>query len=519
MATTRVYEVIKDFSKGMWYGSAVTDYPVGTSTLLRNVCIKQGQYIGSRAGFEKYTRDKIFVNNEMQPITGICEYNKGSTRVLIVTAGTKVYTYDHDSGAFTDVGLTITAGHKQHFVKFYDSIIMYNGVDLPVRYNGTTWTILASAPISPFMASYRGNLFARDADYEDMVRWSDFADPTTWDADNDDMVSDCVTDPIIAIRKVKDTIGALALSEEELWMLMGGSASSFAFYPLASGVGAVCSEPLQVVNGIPIWLDEDGFYTLSGSETNINPVRFSQLDSVFTDVDMSRIDKAWGITYKGGLNRNKQYLCGLTIGTGLSKNNYIFSYDFGSGGWRYDTNMPCDVFCHGKDSNGRQVIYAASNDGWVYKMYTGTSDNGKEIACSYISYPIYFKQMIGDKGVALIKNTEELGVWYRSKYPSEMQIMVTSDFLGETFPNEGDTETITLEAGGDPPTQYELDTMESESHFLRLQYANYFSIPLSLSGNYFQIRITCNDPNQDWDIYQMCLKGNVVGVGVLGITA
>lgn len=510
-----INEVINNFGRGMYHANPITDMPEGSSTLMRNIALRQSQYIGNRKGHTKYTKNLIKENNQTQPISGIHQYDNGSTKTLIVTSGTKVYIYDTSTEQYTEqAGVTVTTGYKQHFVNYYDSVIMYNGVDRPLRYNGTAWSELTNAPIGVFMEPYRGNLFAADNDNRDRVSFSELSDPTTWNAADFDTVSENrLNDQMISLRKVSELYGAIALSKNEIWTLQGGSQSSFAFYPFATGTGSVSHESFHVPKGIPVWLDEDGFHTIG----QMGAERFSELDSIMGMIDQSRIGSAWGTQYKGSLNESTKYLCGLTIGEDNTSNNQISVLDIKSKAWSYDTMLPCDIITRARDSNDKEIILGCNNtDGYVYQLYTGISDDGKAIPASWISYPVSGRQMLGDAGIRVSKYLKSIDIWYRSKYLNTPQALITADMVGGTFPPNGVPQAVTFEAETESPYQYSADSIDSAAHILNLKYAKRLHLSVGLDGYYFQLRLDNFDGLQDWEIYavvfNMAVKGEVYGI-------
>lgn len=512
-----IWEIIDNFSAGIFDGDAVTDLPSNASLMLRNIVIKNGRYIGNRPGYEKFTLNKIIVNNVQKIITGFHQYSDGTTTTYIVTAGGKVYTYNATTATFTDTGQTYTETSADktvynHFVKHYHYVVMYNGVDQPIYFDGTSWATLGNAPICSMMEHYSGAMFANDASDKIALLFSDdYASFTDWPASYFRDVTDSREDAVVAFRKVNDYIGGLLLSENNVYGLSGTVRSNYITLIKATNVGCVSHESFHVMNGMPIWLDEDGFYTL---DENYTPVRFYQLDNMFSSFDYARKATAWGVVYKGWPGVSKQYLCAVTMGSGHTNNNQMFAYDYKTSGWRYDTNVPSDILTLGKDSNGRQILFGAGNDSYhVYKLYTGTSDDGEGINCAYISYPVSFKQALqikhSDKAMKVVDRIE---IWYRSKYGGNFDILVTSDFKGDTYPATGVFESVSLENEGSVPAQYEMELAENESHYLKLKYANKVQFDISpLEGRFFQVRINCNDANQDWEIYQIALRGRVRG--------
>lgn len=496
-------EVIDNFGGGIHQGAPILDIPEGASIQLKNVAIRNGRYLANRAGYKKFSKDLIKSGGIAQPITGLFEYNLEPTRRLLVTIGTKLYLYDPSTHTFSDSGRTITAGHTQHFIKHYNNILMYNAVDTPIYYDGTTFGLVTNAPKGNLMHSYTGHIFSSNNDNYWQIKFSEpYENYQSWPSTYQLLISESKFDRMTALKKVNDFIGMLAFSEEEMFTVTGTNYRDFAPFPKTSNRGCINQEVLQISDGIPIWLDRSGFYTLANNQS---PQRFFQLDNIFTDVDYSRIAQAWGLKYAGGINSFEQYLCALTLGSGHASNNYLFVYDYVSGGWRYDTNLPCDILANGKDSNGNNIVYAANNsDGWIYQIYTGESNDGKAIPSSYISYPITMRQELGPAAPNIDKSFREVEIWYWSKYGGSFDIMVVTDFEGNEYPGSGLMQNFEITGEGEPPPHYFWDSMKSTTHFLRRKTLRRINVPIGpLDGRSIMIRIDCNEPVQNWEIQKI----------------
>jgi hypothetical protein len=501
-------EIISNFGAGIHQGAPILDLPEGTSIQLKNVAIKNKQYISNRKGYVKFSRDVIKSGGIAQPITGLYEYNYGNTKRLLVTVGNTLYLYNPTTHVYTSSGRTITTGYKQHFIKHYNNIIMYNGVDTPIYFDGSAFGLVNNAPIGNFMESYTGHLFSSNNDNKWQVRFSEpYESYQSWPATYQLLISESKFDPMTAFKKINDFIGGLCFSEQNIFTITGTNYKDFAPFPKTSERGCINQEVLQISDGRPIWLDRSGFYTIGESGM---PQRFYQLDNIFADVVFNRLSHAWGLKYWGGLNSFEQYLCALTIGTGNTANNYLFVYDYISGGWRFDTKLPCEILANGKDANGNGIVYAVNNnDGWIYQLYNGNSDNGRPIDSSYISYPITMMQMLGPASVNKDKIFEEVEIWYWSEFAGSFDIMAITDFEENEYPGSGLMENFEITGDGEPPPQYYFDASESDSHFLRNKRLRKFSVPMGpLDGRSLMLRIDCNEPIQNWEIQKIIVRAS-----------
>ncbi len=93
--------------------------------------------IKSRKGSEEFTT--AFPSN-VETLTSL---NAGGTTIALSASGEKIYTWDHTTaGTPTEIGTGFTNARWQD-VNMGDSVLLFNGVDTPQRYNGSTLSSLA----------------------------------------------------------------------------------------------------------------------------------------------------------------------------------------------------------------------------------------------------------------------------------------------------------------------------------------------------------------------------------------
>lgn len=133
-----------DFSTGLnTFDSIFADV---SNPVDRNFGMKSAQaannVLMTKSGLEKMLGFVAYLTNAISgnpTITGLYRYSKtgsGGSTEWIVTAGTKVYTAG--GNAVTEIHSGITSGAYMNFCTFNNVVIMTNGIDAPLYYDGVT---------------------------------------------------------------------------------------------------------------------------------------------------------------------------------------------------------------------------------------------------------------------------------------------------------------------------------------------------------------------------------------------
>lgn len=242
------------------------------------------------------------------------------------------------------------------------------------KYDGTTVSELL-AKAGKFPVWHKGRLFIIDPTDKNTLSASVTLNPADFTTVSTDMDTTPYTvsigkgdgDVVMWLGVVNDNITALKRNSTYV-LYSSENAANAAVEQAPSGVGTVASESVGKHKGIIYYAAEDGFYTFDGSLTwkisqNIQP-DYDAIAAKSTIV---------GKCFKGW------YYAAYTV-SGGTHNTEVLAYNIDDRSWWKFTGMNVNYlipYIYGDDTE--ELYFGDSVNGLVYKMFTGTSDNGVAI--------------------------------------------------------------------------------------------------------------------------------------------
>lgn len=177
------------------------------------------------------------------------------------------------------------------------------------------------------------------------------------------LFSDSVLDPFLAIFKRKST---------RIYSEIGGQPK---LVTISEEIGCVSHDTIQVKNGVVYFLSEEGWRAISNGRFVVD----DQGDAItLGNGDIDDIFKASGYVYevnRAGLSRAfsvyyptlDQYITWVSEG---ANNAYTkaYVYEFNTGGFKpYEFAVPATCAILGEDSDGRDVVFIGTEDGYILK--------------------------------------------------------------------------------------------------------------------------------------------------------
>jgi len=121
---------------------SIYDMPYKYSTLLQNCHVSQRGGIEKIPGYIKMNAASCGVN-----LTTGFEFKKtDGTRLILPSGGGKIFKLDEGAGTLTAIKESLDASAKVSFAATNNLCIMVNGVDTPMKYDGTTVSSLGGSP-------------------------------------------------------------------------------------------------------------------------------------------------------------------------------------------------------------------------------------------------------------------------------------------------------------------------------------------------------------------------------------
>jgi len=269
-----------------------------------------------------------------------------------------------------------------------DLIIMTNGVDNVLKYDGTTVANLGGTPpkFSSLALHYERVWGTGISTEPNSVYYSDDLNPEVW---TQTLTTGGLIDmptwdgsKCIAVMSIFDNI--VVFKEKNIFKIYGSYPGEYEKKTIYTSIGAIAKRSIANAVTMAFFLAEDGIYVYEGTETQLisTPIK-NIIDNLTKDV----IDKAVGIFHDG------KYILAVPVGQDATENNTIIEYDVLNKTFNIRTGISVNsfvkyddtlIFTNGKkrvsstftDESGNPVkIYVCD----VYEYDTGTTLDGEKI--------------------------------------------------------------------------------------------------------------------------------------------
>lgn len=173
--------VFSDFTKGMTTQQPVHDMDRRFSMRMQNCYVTEKGTIGKVVGYEKLHQDALptAINDGVEYI------RSDGSKEIIVGGGGRLYSFDPDTWVWTQIYIGMDINATIAFAQFADLIIIVNGVDTPLKYDGITVTTLGgSPPIASALYVFKNRLWMNNVDDVMVAHHSGLQDPEDWTSPN-----------------------------------------------------------------------------------------------------------------------------------------------------------------------------------------------------------------------------------------------------------------------------------------------------------------------------------------------
>lgn len=352
------------------------------------------------AGYDNYLSAAI---GGTPTITGLYEYKKtgtSSATAFIVTAGTKVYTAS--GGSLTEIYSGLTSGAYCSFITFSNVVIIMNGVDVPLQYDGTTCAAVtytdpdgifentSNTTATPAWAGiFRNNLFyGGDPSYPDRL-WK--PRPGTHNNFDNSLSTVDAFDispgdggKLTGFKAVSKDLAAI-YKEGAIFRLsgsspFGSSVDPFNLEEVTRDVGCIAPRTIVQVARDHYFLSQDGLKKLSivfdyGDIQQLDPTY--EIKDAINELNYtaSTIDDAFCVYVK-----DDRHLYLHVPGGGASTNTECYVHDVATG-----ANMPRSGITASCGAIVSRLYYTGGYDGQIYKQLFGDNYDGSAINSSWES--------------------------------------------------------------------------------------------------------------------------------------
>ena len=328
------------------------------------------------------------------PILNAIDYRKSDgTNIEIRQRAATIEKLDTNTDTWTALSLpiTLTSGYKCNFQVLNNLLLISNGIDSDLSYDGTTVTERSTLPKTPYQIVMQNRIVKLTS--AGILWFSDTNDPLTYDA-----LSFINVDPNnaamgVGVGELNGQVVAFKQNKKySVTQLVGGTV-----VPLDGDVSTVSHFSIVSTGSTLIFLSSNGWYEIRGSSTE--PISGH---ITFDTLDKSRLQNAHAIFYdnryrcfvteSGNSYNNLEYVFHTHLRTPFFDNLYPVTKNRGLNGYCYyktlRTGQETLYFGESRSSSGSPV----TNHSDVYQMFSGFTDNGTAVEA-------YFTSKLFDNGV------------------------------------------------------------------------------------------------------------------------
>jgi len=371
---------IQDYSGGI-------NEKVETHLLSKNQCSSAQNYIAPKIGRlqKRAGQAKLNATQVGTGVLGLHGYYYGDTlenrKLIAVFKDGVMYYWDTGTSAFVSTGKTgLNATAHSLFATCVNYLVGMNGVDAPWKYDGTTVSALANAPVGgkcPVL--YAEKLFCITD--KDTIKWSDSFLLETWPAVN--ISTDFEKgdgDELVAVHKYSGSL--LICKKYSLFKMAGTSLDNFRVTKVEGVHGVAGIRAGIVIEPYFYYISNDGIFRWDGLKA-VNIINPPGTDSpgipdTWAGVNKTYLDKAVA-------SYNKYYeVLEFHVPYGASTtNNLTIVYSLRSGAiWIFSGKTVSCVMDYNTGTAIKEYTGSVTT-GYVIEQNTGFNDLGAAISADW----------------------------------------------------------------------------------------------------------------------------------------
>lgn len=256
------------------------------------------------------------------------------------------------------------------FAQLEDHLVVCNGVDTPVKYDGTSTAAITDAPSAQLVCVYRNRMImAKTLDKQSTIWVSGIQDVDDWTSDDTDEININPSDGDEIMALVPTSMTLLIVKQRTTYFLQGYSPDTFQVSTAGEG-GTVSPWGIVWTPYGVFRLDTDGIWI---TDFRKQELLTRKIQTVWNGLNHRRLNQAALYFYKDKLlaavpNGNANY------------NNLLLVYDLAHKGWSvWDTWTP-GVFARFQEYGQTIHLFGSSLSGNVYSIVENiTTDDGTAI--------------------------------------------------------------------------------------------------------------------------------------------
>ena len=305
-----------------------------------------------------------------------------------------VLSHSTDGGAWTNVTATTFSNINIDGCQAASSFYVGNGTDVMKHWNGSAWNTTTNGTKGFYPTYYNQRIWVVDETNPDRINFSgqyseqlltggslvnklgDFSDATAgWISFKYGSGAE-----VTGLKVFKDALYVF-LRDSIYKISPASTANTFTITQVTNSVGCVAHRTIRQVEEDLYFAGDDGVYSV-GEIANYVSVRTTnksaKIQKVFENLTSSNKAKLCGVYHNF-----KYHLFYSLYGT---SNDSCIAYDIRYQGWVDWRNMPAsDAVLYLDSTNNLKAYFGHPTNSEVYKMYTGSDDNGTAIQSTWFS--------------------------------------------------------------------------------------------------------------------------------------
>ncbi len=323
--------------------------------------------------------------DSFEAVTGMHElYSSSGSRTKLATCGSKLFKITA-AGVKTDItqGRTITEGkdYQWQWITALDYAIGTNNVDVPIKTNGTTTSVLTTSGLSNALTDAKcviwwknylifGNTTEATTVHSTRIRWSNVGKIDPWSDDDYVDIATLGGQQIEGMATLYDSLYIFLTDSIYKVSLVGGD-ELINVSKVSEGIGCIAKNSIQ---NIQIG-NSEGLIFLSRDKTinfcdGVKVTEIStNISSLMSDISSARLPYAVSIDDQ----ENAHYY--LAVDTSTGGNNLLLDFHYGIGEWSKHTQIDSNAFCVANDTNETPQVYYGNFYSVVYQMIDPDKDS------------------------------------------------------------------------------------------------------------------------------------------------
>ena len=354
------------------------------------------------SGYDKYSSTIVPGQGS---VLGVAVFGGNVIAVRRIAASSNMGWYTSSGGAWS-AAINTTAHtyttDKVRFAKYNwngtNKIVFVDGVNNAATWDGTTWTEIndADRPVAPkYVAEYKNHIFyAGYTGNAGAIKW---CEPNT---ENDFDVADgagelVVGDLVKGLKVWRDQL--IIFCKSSIFRLVGSTDFDFQVIPITRRTGCIHPDSIQEANGDIIYLSQDGFRNIAGTDR----IGDFELGSISRKINKRIINELTHENVSSLVIPSKnQYRAFFPTAAGSATAaqgmlGAVRAVEQGAVDWEWADLVGIKAYCADTDYiNTTETVVHGGYDGYVYEQEQGIAFDGTAIEALYATPHMEF----GDAG-------------------------------------------------------------------------------------------------------------------------